>query len=474
MSLAAPRRRVARRVALAVTAILVTAGVAQLAAAGLIAQRETLAIREELLTVGLRMLRLAEQEQKLSADALARELADLPGFSVVTYDERGRRIASSRSDVSAPELLDSAVLGRAKSDPDRAVALESSSLGRDNVGLIAVPAARGTVAYVGLFDRWTPRRIDRAFIQGLVGGLAVNVLIGFLATLVLARRVGRGVARAERVVERMAEGELGVRLTPQGDDEIGRLARSFNRMADRLEQQVEQLRREQETRRRAFADWTHELATPLSSVLGYLESLELGGLDEPTRRRYLTTAFEQATAVRALSDDLTTLARLELEGLRLDRGRVDLVALAESETRALAREAEGRQVELVLDRTEPLEIEADRQRLGQVLRNLLSNALRHTPVGRAVRVRVLCENDRAVLEVADEGEGISPADLEQLGERFYRADPSRDRRTGGRGLGLRIARGIVEAHAGTLAISSQLGKGTVARVELPLTFTKCP
>jgi two-component system sensor histidine kinase BaeS len=221
-------------------------------------------------------------------------------------------------------------------------------------------------------------------------------------------------------------------------------------------------------RRRSFADWTHEITTPLSSVLGYLESLQMPGFDEATRARYVDTAYERALALRALTDDLATLSQLDFDGLRLDRVPVDVPLLVELETRALAPSAGAAGVELAVGAIAPgLALLGDRQRLGQVLRNVLTNAIRHTRPGARVELRALAQGDRVAIEIEDHGSGIAAAHLAHLGERFYRPDGSRDRRTGGRGLGLAIARGIVEAHGGTLAIHSQLGVGTRVTIAIP-------
>jgi signal transduction histidine kinase len=461
--------RVSRRIRSAIRAVLLAAGAAQLLVAALIIRNKTVEIRGQLVADGLRGLRIAAEAGRLTGDGLVKDFGDLPGHVIVTYDEDGRLLARSNVDVDVPAALGADELRMMRASPDRPIFVAARPTPwAVHGGVIATPEAT-PIGAVGVFDQWSAARITEGLVEGLGGGWLASLVVAQIATLLLTRRIMRGLGQAEEVVHRMASGELGVRLPPYGDDEIGRLALDFNGMATKLERTVASLRKEQEARRRRFADWTHELATPLSSVLGYLESLQMPGFDDATRKRYVVTAHQQALALKALSEDLTTLSQIELEGLALDRASVDAGQLVRGEVEALGRDADSAGITIRIETPDqPVCILGDRRRLAQVLRNLLTNALRHTPRAGRVIVRVRTEGSSLVLEVEDDGEGIAPEHLEHLGEVLYRTDRSRDRRTGGRGLGLAIARGIVDAHHGRLRIESELGQGTRARVELPL------
>ncbi len=454
------RPRVSRRIARALAAILIAVGLAHLVVAGLIIGPRRAEMRERLLLVELRLLRPAAVAGLLTPERLVQELGDFPEYAVALFDRGGRLLAQSRQDAEVPVVLSPEQLRDLESRPQEALVARGSSA-------IAVQAGPDPVRYVGIFDRWSFRFVNDILVKGLIGGFIVSLAVGVVAQILLSRRVVAGLRRAAQVVRRMADGDLDVRLPPSGDDEIGQLAQDFNAMADRLAKQMDHLRHEQELRRRSFADWTHELATPLSSVLGYLETLRAGDLDAETVRRYVATAHDQAMALKTLSDDLALLSQLDFDGLALDRTRLDLRDVARAELEALRPRADEAKVTLALDLPpDETSVLADRQRLGQVVRNLLTNAIRHTPAGGRVSVRIAPTGD-PMLEVADEGPGVPAEHLAHLGELFYRADPSRDRRTGGRGLGLAISRGIVTAHGGTLELESEAGQGTVARVRLP-------
>jgi len=460
-----PQRSVTRRVARAVGLILVVTAALHLGISLAVIVLETQTIREGLLTVGLRMMSVASRAEKLDSATLARALGDRPGFAVVIYDRQGKRLAQSRADVAAPAQLDLTQPAFAASAPDRAVFLEPYSLGRDSVGVMKVDA--GEVGFVGIFDRWATRSVNRGVLLGTTAGLLVAAAVGLVATRVLTRRIQRELGIVEAVVSRIARGSWKERLPDLGNDEVGRLALSFNHMADQQEDRLLLLAREQEAKRRAFGDWSHEVATPLSSVLGYLESLRMGSVERSDTARYVQIAHEQALALKFLCDELSTLAQLESDGLTLASESFDLSELAQSET--AAHEPAALQKGLILrSQLLPVTVSGDRNRLGQVLRNLLDNAIRHTASQKLVEVRTRIEHGEALLEVEDQGEGMSPADVARIGQRFFRADASRDRRTGGRGLGLAIANGIVLAHSGSLSFESTPGAGTLARVRLPL------
>jgi len=296
----------------------------------------------------------------------------------------------------------------------------------------------------------------------LGGSLAVIACAALLSLLVVGRALGP-LGAITRGAERLSRGDYGYRVALEaGDDEVGRLAAAFDRMAAAVGTAFAR-------QRRFVADASHELRTPLTALRGYTDVLLLG-LDEDrdTTERVLRAMQEDLGRMSRLVDDLLMLARLD-GGVPLQRGPVlltDLLAAAADELMVIAQ---GRQ-HIVVDPVAPEAVLwADRDRLRQVLSNLIANACAYTPPGSTIQLRAIQSQNWAVIQVCDDGPGIPPADLARLGERFYRGDAARSRRTGGTGLGLAIARAIVEAHVGTLAIESTVGEGTTVTIRLPLT-----
>ena len=303
------------------------------------------------------------------------------------------------------------------------------------------------------------------WIELAVGGATLAAL-GALAWWLV--RLGlRPLERIGATADAIAAGDLSQRVEDENPrTEIGRLGRTLNDMLTRIEASFAE-RRESERRLRQFVgDASHELQTPLTSVRGYAELFRRGAAERPAD---LETAMrrieEEAERMGVLVDDLLLLARLD-QGRPLERRRIDLGALVgDLVTDARVVEPD-RPIDLAADG--PVVVEGDDVRLRQVVGNLLSNARAHTPRGAPVTVRVRAEGDEAVVEVDDSGPGLAPEHAERVFERFFRADPSRARASGGSGLGLSIVSAIAEAHGGRAEVHSTPGRGTTFRVVFPL------
>ena len=299
---------------------------------------------------------------------------------------------------------------------------------------------------------WPRRRLSvlgalprRAFVY-----LPIALLLAVLAGLGVSRRLQRRLQALEVHATRVGAGDLSARL-PAGDDEIGRVAARLNAMSERLEAARAELQASEDERRRLLADITHELATPLTSIRGFAETL----LDpdiaiaEADRRRYLEEVLRAAQRMDLLVGDLLDLARLEAGGSPLRFEPLDAVELVRHRTEAYRPRFE--EAGLSLELEEDLggasgQIEADGLRIEQVIDNLLENELRHVPAGGRIRVQVEDAGDALRLRVLDDGPGFDPKDLPHVFERFYRADRSRSEP--GSGLGLAIVREIVRRHGG--------------------------
>lgn len=257
---------------------------------------------------------------------------------------------------------------------------------------------------------------------------------------------------------------------PEGDDEVGALGRAFNQLAARLRESDHRRLEMEEARRLLLAAVSHDLRTPLTSLRVVLEALDEGVVeDRQTAARYLTGARQQIRQLESLIDDLFELARLDAGALDLHRAAVEVDVLIDEVVESMRAQAEdaGVQLRAVVEAgLAPLQI--DSQRIARVLLNLLGNALRHARRGGNVLVRVTGDDSTVRISVQDSGDGITAEDLPHLFERFYRGEKSRSRLHGGAGLGLAIARGLVEAHGGQIWAENAVDQGAVISFTLPV------
>lgn len=303
---------------------------------------------------------------------------------------------------------------------------------------------------------------ERAFTSatGIALALALTAALGaaIAVSIVVTRRIGRSIAAVADAAARVAEGRHDARVPASGlGVEFDGLAAAFNEMADRLG-------RVESTRRRLLADLAHELRTPTATLDGYLEAAQDGvhGLDEPT----VAMLRNQTHRLARLAQDLAAISTAEEHALR--RRPTRLGALLRDVTGAHQRAAAEHGVTLTAEVPDNLPtVDVDTDRLSQVVVNLLDNALRHTPPGGAVTVTARNSVGAVTIAVQDTGEGIDAAHLPHVFERFYRA-PARSGEHGGSGIGLAIAKAIVEAHGGTItAASAGPGAGSTFRLQIP-------
>jgi len=284
------------------------------------------------------------------------------------------------------------------------------------------------------------------------------LILGLLGVAFLAgravRRMAAPIGEVMEAADRVAGGDYSTRVQVRGAGEVGRLASSFNQMAERLQAN--------ETQRRALlADVAHELRTPLSVIRGNVEGM-LDGV-YPADEAHLGPVLEETAVMARLLDDLQTLSTAEAGVLRLHRERVDPAALAEDAATAFRARADRAGVGLDCRSTAPVpEVDVDPLRIGEVLANLLTNAIRHTPRGGSVQVVVSPDPGGVAFAVSDTGPGIDARDLPHVFDRFVKSADS-----GGAGLGLAIARSLVEAHGGRITAESAPGQGTTMRFVVP-------
>jgi signal transduction histidine kinase len=308
------------------------------------------------------------------------------------------------------------------------------------------------------------REPEEAFLQRLrdtivpvgVAACGVAILLGLLMTWQLTDPLRKLKAAAQGI----AGGDLTQRVNIRSKDEIGELGRAFNEMA-------EHLHRAEELRRNMTADIAHELRTPLSVIRGNLEAIA-DGVFPPTKEN-VSSIHREAVLLSRLVDDLQELALAEAGQLRIEPEMTDVSSLIERVVTNVAKRARSEGKSLVTDLAPDLPlVSVDPQRIGQVISNLVDNALRHSPEGSTVTVKASRAAEGVQVDVADQGLGLSPEELSLVFERFYRGDKTRSRATGGPGLGLAIVKQLVEAHGGRVWVESTEGQGATFSFVLPI------
>ena len=324
----------------------------------------------------------------------------------------------------------------------------------EELGLILMPSGR-----MALSERESKylQRLDWALMAASVGVVLFAVVLGVW----LARGYTRPIKELTKASKALADGELGRQVVVTSSDEVGELSDSFNRMSAQLNEVSAQ-------RRRMTADIAHDLRTPLTVLSGYLEALRNEEL-KPTPERF-EMLYQEASHLSRLVDDLRVLALADSGELSLNRSLVEVEPLLRRVAQSFQDQADKAGVAMHVEATgllNPVPLDADR--IIQVLTNLVGNALRYTPPAGKITLRVLGEKNQIVIEVQDTGFGISPEDIPHLFNRFYRADESRQREQGESGLGLAIVKSLVEAHEGTVSVSSKEGEGSRFIITLPRT-----
>jgi len=319
-----------------------------------------------------------------------------------------------------------------------------------------------------------------------VGGLVVAALAwrlpntpavftgAVVVVTIAAWFLGRWVARAfvspiERLgmaAKAFASGNHTARATVEGPRETRIIGEAFNQMAAEVDSAIDELKREERRKTRFVSDVSHELRTPLTAIRGAAETLLDGDVEPEDQQRFLTTIALEAERLGRLANDLLTLQRIEGATGELPIRQVDLRLAADRAAAMLEPLLEDRDVTLTVNGRAPLVL-GDQDRLQQVVLNLVDNASRIVGEGGHVQVELTAEGDRAVLSVIDDGPGIPDEDLPRLFDRFYRADSSRTRQSGGAGLGLAIVRAIITAHGGRIEAANRPGGGARMTVVLP-------
>ena len=298
----------------------------------------------------------------------------------------------------------------------------------------------------------------------------LGVAAGFatLLAIVVSQPLRDDVSHLESTVRRIEAGDRSIRVDSMRSDELGHVGRAIDDLVDQLDRLERERATVEEERRALLSNIGHDLRSPLAALQVALEAMIDGVAPDP--QRYLRSMQHDVEALGSLIDDLYLLARLDAGRFDLERVPIDLVELADGAVESLAPTAAASSVGVTLEAGDPVHVVASPVSLARVIRNLVDNGIRHAPSGSDVRVKVAVAASGkpwAEVRVADDGPGFPAAFRRQAFDRFTRADPSRNRQSGGGGLGLAIARGLVEAHGGRIWIEDGPESAVVFRLPLP-------
>lgn len=290
----------------------------------------------------------------------------------------------------------------------------------------------------------------------IIGSL--SLLSSIVAGFFLSKRISRPIIKTAHIASKIADGNYDIRFEGKTKTkELDELVNAVNNMA-------ESLSRQESLRRQLTSDVAHELRTPLTVVSSHLEAM-IEGLWEPTSER-LKSCYEEMERLSGLISDMERLAQIESENLKLSKSPVDLLELARTVAGHFEIESTKKNISVEVQGNHSI-VNADRDRLNQVIINLLSNAIKYTHENGHVRISVHDTSENGIMTVEDDGIGIPEDELPLIFERFYRTDKSRNRKTGGAGIGLTITKAIVNAHGGKIEVTSSVNKGSCFTITLP-------
>lgn len=300
----------------------------------------------------------------------------------------------------------------------------------------------------------------------LQGRMALYFLIAAGASiaiaLILSQIIAKPIVTLTRSIQRMGRGDLSVRVPARGSGEMRRLAEAFNVMAEKLEML-------DKSRNQFVSNASHELKTPLATMKILLENIIYQpDMDAAVRTDFLSDVNREINRLNLIISDLLTLVSMDSKNMRLKRETFKFAQVVKDVAHRLSIVAERRRQQIKLQISDNCEMYADCAKLTQVVYNIMDNAIKYTPEGGLVRVRLIRMGRDAILTIADNGPGIPKQDLPHIFDRFYRVDKARSRETGGTGLGLSIVNQLVLMHGGTISVQSEEGHGTTFTIELPI------
>jgi signal transduction histidine kinase len=400
-------------------------------------------------------------ESQQALQALTEQLAHSSHQRIILLDHQRRAIADSDHTLIGQVIPETMLTGASFSTSPASSSVDTSSSLSSSVyistDLPTQPLSQSSSTLIN-------SSLEASFLTSVNHSLWLAVLVAGLTALLLALLFSRTLLKPLHMLKtaagRMEQGDLRQRVSIKGKDEVSALAHAFNTMADSLS-------RSEQARRNLVSDVAHELRNPLMNIRGYLELLQDQVL-EPTPET-LASLYEETSLLSRLIADLQDLSLAEAGQLHLARQLISLEEVISQAAQMVQPHLAEKNLTLQMHISSDLpRIEADQERVAQILRNLFSNAIRYTPGQGEIHLTASRSEAGVKISVRDTGDGIAPEHLSSLFESFYRADSSRARATGGTGLGLAIVKQVVQAHGGHITVESQQGKGTRVTFTLPV------
>lgn len=389
------------------------------------------------------------------------------GYQLVFYDRAGRVLSHHPDTAEVGDVMDRNVRQELQTHPDSVVVRNRSDMERI-FAYVRVIRADHPARFVRISqykeNLYRPIKTIRWIIYY---GMFISIGLVILVSLWISRSLTKPITRIKDAAREIADGDLDREIDLDRKDEFGTLAKSLNRMASTLRADNEELKRTNERQRQFFADITHELKNPLHTLMGSLEMLEMEELDEEQRNTYIEKIRGQAERIDRLFRDLVTLQRYDSDKYFVEKKVFDLGELCGKIRRWHEDRAGEKGLDLKVKQDEQ-QVVGDPDKIGQVLDNLVSNAVKYTSEGEVIVDYEQLEDEKAVeVTVRDTGSGIDPEHRERLFDRFYRTDKARSRDRGGTGLGLAVAKSILDAHETDIHLETEKGEGTAFRFRLP-------
>jgi len=338
---------------------------------------------------------------------------------------------------------------------------------------VALPISGSSGSYIVYIidNKETVTALNDELFDIILEAMVIGLVIAVLLILLLAKTMVTPIQNLTKAAEKVASGDFSETVNNQSRDEIGVLTRTFNDMAGQLENNIEDLKNAEQMRREFVANVSHELRTPVTSIRSYAETLESanGTMDPETEQHFLEVIVGESDRMTKIVQDLLMLSKFDAGSVMFDFDRFSFEKSVRDvyDAQKLEAEKHHHSFELSFKGNMPA-IRGDRQRIEQVLINMISNAIKYTHDGGRISVTAGQKDDCVWCSVRDNGIGIPKEDAQRIFERFYRVDKARSRESGGTGLGLSIAYEIVERHDGKIEVQSQKGKGTTITVTLPI------
>lgn len=423
---------------------------------------------------------LHNNAQTQSEQEMLELLAHLFAARITVFDQNGNILSTSAQQERVPgskvEARFSEVLGKGEITITREVDNET---GQPSFFTVVPVGNEQNEIETGILLKTTLPNIDVSLnkmrLYLVISGMSILVII-ILLSVYLAMHISMPISRLATSVAEVSRDGDAINIEDQSLDEINILANQLNKLVFRLHKMQDESSKMEEERDRLFTEISHELRTPLTSIQGFVEAIRDGMVeDEVLQKKYLDIIYTQTMHINRLVDDILVLNRLESGNITVRKQPLDLVSLAHSVITSMETEANTRNNSLFLDKqTEKAIVIGDVDRMEQILRNLLKNAIKATKNG-VIRVSIsICRGEEVILSIQDNGIGIAAEDLPHIWDRFFRVKNQREDDGQGSGLGLAIVKKLVQLQDGAINVISQLGKGTTFSISFPRTKRQWP